>query len=79
MRVIGVRRSWPAAATSRMRLSIARFSREESEFKRLGGRSHLGGPFLGQDGQRAVGSDLLDRAFEQRERPAPCGSPRTRR
>ncbi|ESY89613.1 hypothetical protein X741_30065 [Mesorhizobium sp. LNHC229A00] len=32
MRVIGVRRSWPAAATSRMRLSVAVFSLDESWF-----------------------------------------------
>ena len=50
MRVIGVRRSWPAAATRRMRLSTALFSRAEREFSARAVALTSAGPRSGNTG-----------------------------
>ena len=55
MRVIGVRRSWPAAATRRMRLSIAARSRVESEFSARAVARTSAGPRSGRCGSMPSG------------------------
>ena len=55
MRVIGVRRSCPAAATSRMRLSMARFRRDESELSALAVALTSAGPRSGKIGNAPSG------------------------
>ena len=70
MRVIGVRRSWPAAATRRMRLSTALFSRADSEFSARAVALTSAGPRSGNTGMSmASDADQLDGILEQNQRP----------